>query len=197
MPLESNPDMFNVFARSIGLPDAWSFVDVLGMDEELLAMVPRPCLGVILLFEYSDKLLAAHYSADDSTKKQPLSSDIFFMKQFVGNACGTIAALHCLGNSTQTLNFEADSPMSRFIAGLEDRTPQHIGAALADFEEFHLASDESAEAEGQTEALDADDDTNHHFIAFVENGGTVYELDGAKEFPVHRGPSDGDLLKAA
>lgn len=198
MPLESNPDMFNLFSTSIGLSEQWSFVDVLGVDSDFLSMVPRPCVGVILLFQYSETLNQALKQQHTSTISdgRSVSPDVFFMKQFVGNACGTIAALHCLANSSERLELSSDSALARFLVGVEGKTSRDIGAALADFEEFHVASEEAAE-EGQTEALEADEDTDHHFIAFVEKSGDVYELDGAKASPINHGSSEGDLLKVA
>ena len=36
---------------------------------------------------------------------QTVSSSVYFTKQTIGNACGTIGLLHALGNNTDRLNF--------------------------------------------------------------------------------------------
>ena len=55
VPLESNPDMLNKFAHGLGLPENYGFVDVYGIDEDLLAFVPSPRLGVTLLFDFNSE----------------------------------------------------------------------------------------------------------------------------------------------
>jgi len=198
VPLESNPEMLNEFAHAVGLQEKCGFVDVLGVDPELLQMVPKPCLAVTLLYECNRNL--ERYKKQQNTQikssGQVLSDKVFFMNQFVGNACGTIAAIHCLANSADRLGVSKDSSLGRFIAENQGESPEVIGAALADFEEFHEASEESAEG-GQTEAPEADEELNHHFISFVEQDGDVYELDGTKAFPINHGPVGDGLLNAA
>ncbi len=39
-----------------------------------------------------------------------------------------------------------------------------------------------------------EDDVDLHFIAFVEKDGELYELDGAKPFPINHGPIDENML---
>jgi len=87
-------------------------------------------------------------------------------------------------------------PWAGFCKALAGKSRRKSALQLADFEEFHLASEESA-AGGQTEAPEAEDDTDHHFISFVEKGGDIYELDGAKTCPVNHGAVGGGLLEAA
>ena len=36
---------------------------------------------------------------------QLVNSDVFFIKQTIGNACGTVGLLHALGNCTSFLKF--------------------------------------------------------------------------------------------
>lgn len=198
VPLESNPEMMNTFAHAVGLPEDWSFVDVLGVDPELLQMVPRPCVAVMLLYECSTNLerYKRRQKAEIKVSGQTLSEKLFFMKQYVGNACGTIAAIHCLANSAERLDVPKDSSLGKFLAQTQRQSPEAIGAALADFSEFHEASEESAEG-GQTEAPEADEELNRHFVAFVEQDGDVYELDGTKAFPINHGPAADGLLNAA
>ncbi len=39
------------------------------------------------------------------------------------------------------------------------------------------------------------DSVEHHFIAFVEKDGKIYELDGRKSGPIAHGSVDGSFLK--
>lgn len=48
-PLESNPDSFNAFIEKLGIKGG-TFVDVLGFDDELIEMIPRPHYALILCY---------------------------------------------------------------------------------------------------------------------------------------------------
>ena len=50
-PLESNPEVFTSYLHSIGLSPTFSIGEVFGFDEDLLAFLPQPVLGVIVCFE--------------------------------------------------------------------------------------------------------------------------------------------------
>mmetsp|Transcript_40637 Transcript_40637/g.81890 ORF Transcript_40637/g.81890 Transcript_40637/m.81890 type:complete len:257 (+) Transcript_40637:38-808(+) len=198
VPLESNPDMLTGFARKVGLPEGWEFVDVFGTDPELLCMVPETCVAVTLLFRTSDAIrkFKEEQRAKLEASGQALSPDLVYLKQYVGNACGTIACIHSLTNNAEIMGIDAASPIGCFLDSIKGKTPQEAGGLLADASDLHAASEASA-AGGQTAAPEATADVDAHFIAFVEKGGEVYELDGAKAFPVNHGPTGGKLLEAA
>lgn len=198
VPLESNPEMLNEFARKVGLPEPWEFVDVFGIDPDLLAMVPPTCVAVTLLFECNDNLrkFKEEQAASISASGQTVSPDLVHLKQYVGNACGTIAVIHSIANSFEVMGVPAETAMGRFLATVRGKNPEDAGAALVDATELHSASEASARG-GQTAAPEAHADVDHHFIAFVEKGGDLYELDGAKAFPINHGPVGGGLLEAA
>ena len=48
----------------IGLARGWRFCDVLGLDPELLQLVPQPVLGAVLLFPCSERIYAARKQQD-------------------------------------------------------------------------------------------------------------------------------------
>ena len=52
---DKNPlQVMNLFLRKLGVPDVWSVQDVWGLEPDLLAMLPTPVLGVMLLFPVND-----------------------------------------------------------------------------------------------------------------------------------------------
>jgi len=203
VPLESNPEMLTSFAHSVGMPEGcgFAFQDVYGLDPELLLMVPKPVLAVTLLFNFP--ALREHKAAQRARIEaagQSVDGSLFYMRQYVGNACGTIATLHALANNMEQLGIDAgDSPLGRFVASTAAQGADQRGLALAAASELHEKSEGAAtdEALAQTEAPEADASVDHHFIAFVEVGGDLYELDGAKAFAVNHGPTDGDTLAKA
>lgn len=51
VPLEADPEMFSQWSKKLGLDvEALTYHDVLGLDEMLLDMVPKPAAAVLLLY---------------------------------------------------------------------------------------------------------------------------------------------------
>ncbi|KAL5012476.1 hypothetical protein ScPMuIL_011027 [Solemya velum] len=187
VPLESNPDVLNKYVHNLGIAKKWSFVDVYGMDDELLAMVPRPVVAVMLLYPLTDKAKASDFG---EVKQE---ADIYFVKQTIGNACGTIALVHAVANNTDKIEFEAGKHFKKFLESTEGKSPAEKAALLENDQEMGSAHEDSAQ-EGQTQAPSKDEKTNNHFIAFVCKDGELYELDGRKEGPVSHSKSRPDTM---
>lgn len=198
LPLESNPEVLNPFARQLGLPEDWGFVDVFGLDEELLAMVPTPCTAVCLL--HPSEGISAPRLAELRAKRASLpavSERLFFTQQHdgCGNACGTIASMHALANGAAAGAFAlaAESPLADFARATAGLDPAARGRELIKATALHSLSNETA-ANGETEGAGTDDAQDQHFIAFVALEGSLYELDGRKvgengqAFAVNHGP---------
>jgi len=221
LPLESNPELVTSFARTIGLPAQWRFEDVLGLDEELLAMVPEAdsCAAVILLFPCTQKIYEARAREEVETRSAAhvagerdggsAARSAFFLKQHAefGNACGTIASVHALANAREV--FMADAPANaessslvKFCEDQHEADADARGRALLASPALKLASDVAAAApEAQTELPDRDGpDLDHHFTTFVQKEGRLLELDGTKWVPIDCGPctsTDSLLFTAA
>ncbi|KAM0878396.1 hypothetical protein ACQ4PT_034893 [Festuca glaucescens] len=101
-PLESSPDVFNQFMWSLGVPQGEAEVhDVYGLDYDVLAMVPQPVLAVIFCFPDPPESSSHPPQEVLATERKETSDDVYFIKQIesLGNACGTIALLHAVGNA--------------------------------------------------------------------------------------------------
>eukprot|EP00894_Picocystis_sp_ML_P003609 jgi/Pico_ML_1/54126/g4547.t2 len=188
-PLEANPDVLTSFAASIGANGGdVNFQDVYGLDEELLAMVPTPVLAVVVLYPLTE---ATEAIQPNPTGQKP--TDLFYMKQTIGNACGTIAVMHCLTNNTERIRLEEGSFLDRFIKDTVNMTPEARGKFLeeqSDLESAHAG----AASEGDTVAPGVDDEINLHFVALVNKGGRLLELDGRKAGPIDHGPTSEETL---
>lgn len=195
LPLESNPEVMSKFLNSLGMKPTWQFGDVYGLDPELLNMVPRPVCAVLLLFPITEKYEAFKQEEEDKlkTQKQDISSDVYFIKQTIGNACGTIGIIHAVANNLKHLEFNSDSALKTFIEKTSKMNAEERAAFLEKDESIRVTHESSAQ-EGQTEAPSADERVNLHFISFVNVGGQLYELDGRKPFPIVHGKTSEETF---
>ena len=97
IPIESNPTIFTDLAQNLGLSSNLSFQEVLGLDSDLVAFLPRPVHALILVFPNTD--------GHAEIKKNKIvnndlctNSDVFYIKQTINNACGLYALLHAACN---------------------------------------------------------------------------------------------------
>ncbi|XP_028405583.1 ubiquitin carboxyl-terminal hydrolase isozyme L3-like [Dendronephthya gigantea] len=194
LPLESNPDVISQYLWSIGMSKKWQFVDVLSLDEELLCMIPQPVCALVLLFPCSEKYY--HFKEEEENciekKGQTISSNLYYTKQTIGNACGTVALIHCVANNMEQISID-EGFLKTFIESTKSLTPEEKAAKLESDESMIEAHDNFAQ-EGQTEAPSRDEHVNLHFVALVEKDGHLYELDGRKKFPINHGKSSAETF---
>lgn len=98
IPIESNPEVWNEYAAKLGVSREWVFVDVFGLDPELLAMVPTPVKAVLMLFPITSKY-EQYREAQDTALSMDYPPSLFFVRQTIANACGTIALIHSVVNN--------------------------------------------------------------------------------------------------
>lgn len=200
VPLESDPEIFTSYASKLGLKSPWAFHDVYGLDPDLLAMVPQPVGALILIFP----LTPAIESALAKTKALPAQENdsVLWLKQTIPNACGTIALLHAIANSPARDTLAASAPLAQILSRAQSAPPSQRAEAIESNEALAAAHAEAAR-EGQTQAPEATDPVDLHFIAFVRDPeqGVLVQLDGRLDGPVRRTdvpvPTQDDLLPAA
>jgi len=184
LPIESNPTVMNQYLKKLGVSlDKYHVVDVYGIDEALLAMIPQPVLAFMLLYpiEGDDPTIK---SQDESHKN---SENLYFVKQKVSNACGTVALIHTVANN-EDIELNDDGPLKNFLDKTKGGNPDDRATALEKDKGIAECHSEAAE-EGQTAPPKADEVVKLHFISLVHKDGALYELDGRKENPIYRGPT--------
>ncbi|KMZ62364.1 Ubiquitin carboxyl-terminal hydrolase isozyme L3 [Zostera marina] len=198
VPLESNPEVMSQFLWGLGLrEDDAEMYDVYGFDDELLDMVPKPVLAVVFLFPYKPQT-EAEISLDNKQLEEEEASSVakksiekvYFLKQTVGNACGTIGLLHAIGNVLPEINLIEGSFLARFYKSTENMNPFERASFLEENQEMEDAHSTAASA-GQTEVIE---DVRDHFICFSCVDGMLYELDGLKSHPISHGVSSRNTL---
>ena len=110
-----------------------------------------------------------------------MSDSLVYMKQYVGNACGTIGLLHAMSNAGVDASAMAEgSYMSKFCASTKGMDADEIGRFIEEddaIEEAHVAS----ASEGVSDASVMD--VNSHFICFSHVDGSLYGKTGKGESP--------------
>ncbi|PON64586.1 Peptidase C12, ubiquitin carboxyl-terminal hydrolase [Parasponia andersonii] len=216
LPLEANPDVMNQFLWGLGIPETQAeCYDVYGFDEELLEMVPKPVLAVLFLYPIT-KQSEEERMLQANEIKEP-HGRVYFMKQTVGNACGTIGLLHAVGNITSEIKLLEGSFLDKFFKSTASLDPLERARFLENDREMEVAHSVAATAgdtEEETQASDlitfffrppalppkrASDNVDAHFICFtcVDGAylaGILYELDGRKMGPISHGASSPSTL---
>lgn len=195
IPLEANPDVMNQFIWGLGVPEGdVQFCDVYGLDDELLAMVPQPVLAVLFLYPLTsldeEEKEESSGSATSTAGGKELSKKVYFTKQTVGNACGTVGVIHAIGNATSQIKLVEGSYFEKFYKQTADMDPVQRATFLEEDDEMEDAHSVAASA-GDT---DANVDVNEHFVCFSCVDGELYELDGRKSQPTSHGPSSPETL---
>uniref|UniRef100_A0A8C0FVX2 Ubiquitin carboxyl-terminal hydrolase n=1 Tax=Chelonoidis abingdonii TaxID=106734 RepID=A0A8C0FVX2_CHEAB len=167
-PMEINPEVLS----RLGVAPGWRFVDVLGFEEDLLSSVPTPACALLLLFPLTAQHENFRKKQIEELKGQEVSSKVYFLKQMVGNSCGTIGLIHAVANNQDKFAFDDGSALKKFLKETADLSPAERAK--------HLENNK--------------DKVNFHFILFVNVDGHLYELDGRMPFPVNHGESSDDLL---
>ncbi|XVF51822.1 hypothetical protein PTKIN_Ptkin04bG0215000 [Pterospermum kingtungense] len=222
LPLEANPEVMNQFLWGLGLPeDEAECCDVYGLDDELLAMVPQPVLAVLFLFPITSQTEEEGLLQDN--EKRDASSKVYFMKQTVGNACGTIGLLHSVGNITSEIKLEVGSFLDRFFKSTASMDPWEVLLSIsfctsvgvfacmfcvsslltshccmllqrASFLETDREMEVAHSAAATAGETEASDNVDTHFICFTCVDGELYELDGRKSGPISHGASSPTSL---
>jgi len=196
VPLESNPEVLNRFMRKLGVPSDWELVDVYGLDPELLAFLPSPVVAMILLFPINEKYETYREQEEEEVniKGQEVSPKVYFMKQTIGNACGTVALLHSILNNKDHIPFDgSNGRLQKFLESTSNMKPDEIAKFMETDSSIRSVHEETA-LEGQTEAPSSQERTNLHFVSIVHRDGSLYELDGRKPFPINHGSSSDETF---
>jgi len=191
LPIESNPEVMNSFLAKLGVPAEWEINDVYGLDEGLLAMLPRPVLALMLLFPITEKYYEFQKEQEANISSQSVSSKLFYMKQTISNACGTVALMHSVANNVGEAITLKDGPLKTFLEATKDMSPEERAEKLEADDDICKSHDDAAK-EGQTRAPGREDSVDYHFVAFVQVEGQLYELDGRKSAPIVKGKSSQD-----
>ena len=197
-PLESNPELINDYIQKLGFEtNLYEFVDVFSTDEWALEMIPQPVAAVLMLYPLTD--VQESSTGDDVVALEDAQDKVWFIKQRIGNACGTIGLLHALMNIPEPIriftqkswlaDFQGDCPIP-----LDPVTKAETLEADSKIATLH---DQATSSESnQTNRGNLDDQLITHFVAMVCVNDKLYELDGRKAGPVYHGPTtQATLLK--
>ena len=72
---------------------------MLSTEDWALDMIPKPVLGVLFLYQLTPVQNDYKKQQSNSLNPETVPKDMFFMKQYAYNACGTIGLFHIIINA--------------------------------------------------------------------------------------------------
>ena len=90
-PLESNPDILNSYISKLGFSTKrYSFTDVYSTEQWALDLIPQPVLALMVLFPMTEKVVKRRGEIHTNSIDRDDNSNVWYIKQRIRNACGTI-----------------------------------------------------------------------------------------------------------
>lgn len=178
--IESDPAVFSEMIEKFGV-EGLDVEELLSVDEESLAALGTGTHGLILLFKWKP-------SASSEASVQVPSSDVYFARQVVQNACATQAIINILLNRSETLAL--GSTLTEFKQMTAFMSPQQRGEMIGDNETLrnvHNSFTRTSVFAFEDRAAKGDDDDVYHFVGYTFAHGGVWELDGLQEAPIFHG----------
>jgi ubiquitin carboxyl-terminal hydrolase L3 len=199
-PLESNPTLINDYIQKIGFDTSlYEFTDIFSTEDWALDMIPQPVAAVLLLYPLTKKI--TQNEGNEPVAVEEMQDSVWFIKQRIGNACGTIGLLHALMNAPEGIRLVSENS---WLANFSNDCPIPLGPVAkaerleGDSKIAQLHDDATSSESNATSRGNIEDSVDTHFIALVCVQNKLYELDGRKEGPIMHGTtSQGTLLKDA
>jgi ubiquitin carboxyl-terminal hydrolase L3 len=189
----------NALAAKLGLSDSLEFHDVYSLDSpEDLAHIPRPALALLVIIPLT-KPWAENRENEDANKgpytERGAEEPVIWVKQTIGNACGSIGLLHSVINGPAVDFILPDSDLDKIrklAIPLKMTERAEMLYHNQNFEDAH----KSVEQEGDSFTDAEVKRKGGHFVSFVKNGGRLWELEGDRKGPLDRGVlnDDEDIL---
>eukprot|EP01056_Protomagalhaensia_sp_Gyna25_P002130 Protomagalhaensia_sp_Gyna_25__2129@NODE_2150_length_1257_cov_572_340722_g1776_i0_p1_GENE_NODE_2150_length_1257_cov_572_340722_g1776_i0NODE_2150_length_1257_cov_572_340722_g1776_i0_p1_ORF_typecomplete_len228_score51_40Peptidase_C12/PF01088_21/1_9e51Josephin/PF02099_17/0_00038DUF3386/PF11866_8/0_036_NODE_2150_length_1257_cov_572_340722_g1776_i074757 len=194
LPLESNPDVFKQYVEKLEGPTDLEFHDLVAFEDWALDLLPGPLLAVIFVLPLTTEMLRRYQDEGLKSKIQNETEGVWFVRQTVPNACGTVAVLHTLMNLRGVdgkHNFSAEGALGTLEKAMKGKTAVERAQVLEkekSVENVHRSMEHS----GVT--VNVKEDVIEHFIAFVPIKGQLYELDGRLDGPMCHGATTADTF---
>jgi ubiquitin carboxyl-terminal hydrolase L5 len=196
--IESDPGVFSELVHNLGCTDV-QLEEIWGMDQLTdPGFSVTPVHGVIFLFSWKREL----YANDARATLPHGTTDVFFAKQTVNNACATQAIIATLLNADDSVRLGDTLQNFKEFAGFVDYGMR--GDLIGQQDQIRVQHNRFARPEpfvGDDKKEASEDDEAFHFISYVEKNGAVYELDGLRAGPILVGTVGegqtwlGDVLK--
>ncbi|KAL2845206.1 putative ubiquitin carboxyl-terminal hydrolase isozyme L3 [Aspergillus pseudoustus] len=190
IPLENNPDVLKLLCENLRISRDLDFYDIISTSPAFLQeyCYVRPCHALIVLARHP--IYQAARSAVEPTipeyKGSGPQEPVIWMKQTIGHACGLMALLHVIFNLEGGRYVQPGTAIDALrqqaiLLGVTERAQLLYDAGF--LEEAHM----DAASRGASVVPSPRDDNQHHFLAFVQKDGKVWELNGGMNGPLCRG----------
>ncbi|KAN0095693.1 ubiquitin carboxyl-terminal hydrolase [Hyaloscypha variabilis] len=200
--LENNPAVFNALSAKLGLSPDLEWHDVYSLTEpSLLSLIPRPVLALLVIMPFTPAWNADRLAED---KDKPLiypgkgpQEPVLWFQQTIGEACGSIGLIHCLLNGPSKFHLVSGSWLARIKDEAVDLGMEERSKLLYDSQELEVAHQSVAEmGDSRMPSVEGEGHEGQHFVAFVKEGGKLWELEGNRRGPLDRGSlgEDEDVL---
>ncbi|KAI7861219.1 cysteine proteinase [Lichtheimia hyalospora FSU 10163] len=189
IPLESNPQVLNEMLCKLNIDKKYEFIDIYDLNINNLKKLKKEFLSFILLIPDTKKYRYHILDEDLNIKNNYVDPKIYFMKQTIRHACGTIALIHSLTNNKKIIK---DGIFKKFLNETEYLSYDMRGKYLEnckEIEEIHY----NIAKKGQSKIPGIEDEVNFRYISFIKSNNYIYELEGSRMFPINRGLTDDFL----